>query len=130
MLDWLWPTASMSSASGPPVVADEGMLGPANLGHTTNVVVLRGPCSMGVLSLAEKRHMFEYLVLIREPWRPIGRRDVEFLLRTNVAVEIPFSQRVARLADAGLLAERALDLDEFSELRAWATRKWRPTPAG
>ena len=32
--------------------------------------------------------------------------------------------RVARLADAGLLTERVADLEEVSELKEWALRRW------
>jgi hypothetical protein len=45
-----------------------------------------------------------------------------------IDAEIPHSPRIARLADAGLLAERAADLSEFADLKAWASTMW-PTVA-
>ena len=62
----------------------------------------------------------DHIVLIREPWRSINRRDLELTLRVPLDVEIPHSRRVARLCDAGLLAEQLQKLEEFAQLKAWA----------
>lgn len=62
----------------------------------------------------------DHLVLVREPWRPLRAQDVEDALGLVVAVEIPFSARLARLTDAGLLGTRVGSLDEFADFRVWA----------
>jgi hypothetical protein len=117
---WLWsdlPEAGMHESGA---VHDSGVIGsPLDIG-ATNIVVLRGPCSLALLDLARKSHPVDYLVLIREPWRPLRRQDAEDALGKPISAEIPFSERVARLADAGLLRSRVNDLEEFADLRRLA----------
>jgi MinD-like ATPase involved in chromosome partitioning or flagellar assembly len=46
------------------------------------------------------------VVLVTEPERALGRRDIEEVLGVPVAVEVPLDARIARAVDAGLLASR------------------------
>ena len=85
-----------------------------------NLIVLRGPCTIGLRTLHPFANKFDGLVLIPEPWRTISREEAEAALKTPVDVEIPFSERISRLADAGLLGARLSRLDEFLSLRQWA----------
>lgn len=87
---------------------------------TTNVVVLRGPCLMGIRTLVPIVSMIDVLFVIREPWRVISNNEVAEVLGLPVSVEIPFSERVARMSDAGLLGARLESLKEFDGLRRWA----------
>jgi hypothetical protein len=46
------------------------------------------------------------VVLVSEPRRALGRRDIEDVLGVPVAAEIALDDAVARSVDAGLLARR------------------------
>ena len=46
------------------------------------------------------------VVLVREPGRSLGRRDVEEALQVPVCAEVDLEPAVARAVDAGLLAAR------------------------
>ena len=46
------------------------------------------------------------VVLVREPGRSLGRRDVEDALQVPVCAEVDLEPAVARAVDAGLLATR------------------------
>ena len=120
-LAWMWKGAGRRSSAMRPEVVDAGVLGDGARLTDLNIVVLRGPCSLGLLRLAPRSESIDYLILIQEPWRSIRRRDVEAALGMKVSAEVAHSPRVARLADAGLLSKRVAGLDEFAELQAWAT---------
>jgi hypothetical protein len=100
-------------------VRDAGVLPKPVSAERTNVVVLRGPCSLALRVLARSSDSIDHLILLREPWRPLRPQDAEVALGTGIAAEIPFSPRVARLADAGLLGSRIESLEEFADLRGW-----------
>lgn len=59
------------------------------------------------------------VVLVAEPGRPLGRRDVEATLGCRVVAEIPVDPAVGRAVDAGLLRAR-LPLTLASPLRSVA----------
>ena len=123
-LEWLWPGGPHYGPRHVPRVMDAGVLSGLAWTERINLVVLRGPCSLAVRSLVSYSHSIDHLVVIREAWRPIRRDDVEAALSMRVSAEIVHSPRVARLADAGLLDRRVDELEEFAELKAWATAQW------
>ena len=121
-LEWLWPAVKLRTANhSSMVVHDAGVIRDQ---QATGVLVLRGPCSLGTVNASRFAESFDHVVLLREPGRPLRREDAEAALRHRVDVEIPVSRNVARLADAGLLPDRALRIPELAEFRAWATRTW------
>lgn len=124
---WLWASVHQPWSTVGPRVVDAGVVNSSLHDSGTKVAVLRGPCTLGLLTLFHRAGTFDHLIVIREPWRSIRQRDVESALSTNIAAEVAHSPRVARLADAGLLAGRVGDLDEFAELKNWATARW-PDP--
>ncbi|HEY5154574.1 MAG TPA: hypothetical protein VIJ47_07565, partial [Acidimicrobiales bacterium] len=46
------------------------------------------------------------VILVTEPGRALGRRDVEQVVGVDVVAEVPIDAAVARSVDAGLLAGR------------------------
>jgi hypothetical protein len=116
----MWPFAEQSQLRRTPVVLDAGVYG-RPVTPAVNIVVVRGPCSLAVRRVASASTGIDHLLLISEPWRPLRARDVEDAVGMPIAVEVPFSPRVARLADAGLLTTRVATLDEFAGLTKWAT---------
>lgn len=122
--EWMWGKVDQAWNPGTRRIVDAGVALSSHIGNDLKVVVVRGPCSIAVRTLAPIAASIDHLVLIREPWRSLRRQDVEAALSTPVAAEVPHSPRVARLADAGLLPERVHELDEFAELKNWATRTW------
>lgn len=119
---WLWSGAQWRLGASPRVI-DAGSLGGAQA-QPTDGVVLRGPCTLALRDLALSGNVSGQIILISEPWRPLGRRDVESTLGASVVAEIPFSTRIPRWADAGLLAERFERMEEFDDLRRWAAEQF------
>ena len=117
---WFWNDLPEAGTPMPGVVHDSGVIASPLPAGATNVVVLRGPCSLALLDLAMRPDPIDHVVLIREPWRPLRRQDAEDALGRPISAEIPFSERVGRLMDAGLLPARVDDLEEFADLRRWA----------
>lgn len=119
--EWVWPRLSETTKSRRVTIHDGGVFTvPDN--SRINIVVLRGPCSTATHHLAFQKKGIDHLVLIHEPWRSLRRVDIEHALGLPVAAEIPFSSRVARLIDAGLMTTRGETLDEFSDLETWALK--------
>ncbi len=115
-LQWFWPDLPAPEASHN--IHDAGSVeGKLPEG---GVVVLRGPCSMATVTLARTAGVFEHLVVIREPGRPLRRQDVEAAVGREIDVEIPLSGNIARLMDAGLLRHRLDELPELAAFSAWA----------
>jgi hypothetical protein len=125
---WMWGGDRLVDEANDSPIADSGVLSGSLDPRDTNIVVLRGPCTLGIVSLAPLATSIDHLIVIREPWRPVRREDVEASLGMKIDAEVPHSPRVARLADAGLLPGRVSDLSEFAELKAWALSLW-PTPS-
>jgi hypothetical protein len=116
---WLWPNLPIAP-SAQATINDAGAVQNHLPDDCFNVVVLRGPCSLAILGLISVADEIDALILIYEPWRPLRREDIEHALQRKVDIEIPFSDRIPRLLDAGLLAPRVGDLEEFEGLRDWA----------
>jgi MinD-like ATPase involved in chromosome partitioning or flagellar assembly len=92
------------------VIIDAGMLAPGPTldviaNATTSLLVLR-PCYLALrrASLAPVRP--SGVVLINEPGRALGRKDIESVLGVPVVADVLIDPNVARAVDAGLLAGR------------------------
>ena len=117
---WVWNDRPKRELVRDVTVCDAGVIADSIPTSQINVIVLRGPCSLALRELSTMSDSIDHLILLREPWRPLRARDAEDALGLPVAVEIPFSARLARLTDAGLLASRISSLDEFSAFGVWA----------
>jgi cellulose biosynthesis protein BcsQ len=80
---------------------------PVPLAHVTaeSVLVLR-PCYLALRRASASIDRPSGVVLIDEPGRALGRRDVEQVLGVRVIAEAGTDPAVARAVDAGLLAAR------------------------
>lgn len=92
------------------VIIDAGVLSPGPsldliANATTSLLVLR-PCYLALrrASLAPVRP--SGVVLINEPGRALGRKDIESVLGVPVVADVLIDPNVARAVDAGLLAGR------------------------
>ena len=117
-LQWIWGGLPEPSRSHW-LVLDRGSLGGEG-GQGIDIVVVRGPCTLALKALTGWQACPDHIILLREPWRSLRTRDIEDCLGRSIDVEIPFSPRVARLADAGLLPGRIHVLSEFYALKEWS----------
>ena len=85
------------------------------------LVVLRGPCYLGLRSIIMRDLEPDGIVLLAEAGRSLTRRDVEDVCGVPVVAQIPVTSNVARTIDAGLLATRAHTLCELTPLRHYVT---------
>ena len=72
---------------------------------TTSLLVIR-PCYLALRKAAHLAVKPHGIVLINEPGRSLGKRDVESVVGAPVLVELPLDPTIARCVDAGLLASR------------------------
>jgi hypothetical protein len=72
---------------------------------TTSLLVIR-PCYLALRKAAHLSVKPHGIVLINEPGRSLGKRDVESVVGAPVLVELPLDRTIARCVDAGLLASR------------------------
>ena len=72
---------------------------------TTSLLVIR-PCYLALRKVAHLSVKPHGIVLINEPSRSLGKRDVESVVGAPVLVELPLDPTIARCVDAGLLASR------------------------
>lgn len=98
------------SGLGPPVVCDCGTLRDdaevsVAAGATLSLCVVR-PCYVALRRALRAPVRPSGVVLVTEPGRSLGRRDVENVLGAPVRAEIELDPLVARAVDAGLLATR------------------------
>jgi MinD-like ATPase involved in chromosome partitioning or flagellar assembly len=98
------------SGLGPPVVCDCGTLRDdaevsVAAGATLSLCVVR-PCYVALRRALRAPVRPSGVVLVTEPGRSLGRRDVESVLGAPVRAEIELDPLVARAVDAGLLATR------------------------
>ncbi len=98
------------SADPRPVVVDcgTGTGGPGlalAAGAQVSLLVLR-PCYLGLRRALAAPLRPSGVVLVSEPGRSLGRRDVEEVLGVAVRAEVPVDDGIARAVDAGLLARR------------------------
>ena len=98
------------SADPRPVVADcgSGAAGPGLVlaaGAPVSLLVLR-PCYLAVRRAMAAPVRPSGVVLVAEPGRSLGRRDIEEVLGVPVWAEVEVQPAVARAVDAGLFARR------------------------
>ena len=74
-------------------------------GASLSLLVLR-PCYLALRRAVDAPLRPSGVVLVAEPGRALGRRDVEDVLDAPVRAEVPVSPAVARMVDAGLLSRR------------------------
>ena len=72
---------------------------------SASLLVVR-PCFLALRRAVAAAVRPSGVVLVREPGRSLGRRDVEAALQVPVCAEIDLEPAVARAVDAGLLATR------------------------
>ena len=100
-----------AALAGPrPVVVDCGSLlaGPAltvAASATVSLLVIR-PCYLALRRALAAPVCASGVVLVREPSRSLGRRDVEDVLGIPVRAEVAWDPAIARMVDAGLLGVR------------------------
>ena len=70
------------------------------------LVVLRGPCYLGLRSIVASGLQADGIVLLVEAGRSLTRRDVGDVCGVPVVAQIPVTANVARTIDAGLLVTR------------------------
>jgi MinD-like ATPase involved in chromosome partitioning or flagellar assembly len=91
------------------VVVDAGSGAAAHLGLVsvarTSLLVVR-PCYLALRRAVALGGRADGVVLLVEPGRALGRRDVESVLGAPVVAEVPVEPSLARAVDAGLLATR------------------------
>jgi MinD-like ATPase involved in chromosome partitioning or flagellar assembly len=100
--------AELLAADGRTVVADCGTTADAAAhalveGATVSLLVVR-PCFLALRRALVAPHRPTGVVLLDEPGRALGRRDVEELLGVPVRARVECAPEMARLVDAGLLS--------------------------
>jgi hypothetical protein len=92
-----------------PVVVDAGVLAeplvPVAARAHASLLVLR-PCYLALRRALALPTQPTGIVLVHEPGRALGRRDVEDVIGVRVLAEIDLDPTIARAVDAGLLASR------------------------
>ncbi len=104
------PLAAALANEPRPVIVDAGIMrpGPAldlAAAASVSLLVLR-PCYLALRRAAAAPLRPSAVVLVGEPGRSLGRRDVEAVLGVPVVAEVEIDPAVARAVDAGLLASR------------------------
>ena len=121
--------AQTGSGTARVAVVDAGRLHEnANTAAGVLLVVLRGPCYLGLRSLVTSELQPDGIVLLAEGGRSLTRRDVEDVCGVPVVAQVHVSSNVARTIDAGLLVTRAHALPELTPLRNYVTTTV-PVPA-
>ena len=90
------------------VVVDAGTGEPpsAILGGATSSLLVVRPCYLAIRSTLPITARVDGVVLVVEPGRALGRRDVERAVGAPVVAEVPYDPAVARSVDSGLLSSR------------------------
>ena len=103
--------AGLLAADPRPVVVDCGLLDPGGAGATIaagagrSLLVTR-PCFLALRRAAQAPIVPSGVVLVCEPGRSLGRRDVESVVGAPVVAELSTDPAVARAVDAGILTAR------------------------
>lgn len=107
--DERWPAfAEAMTATRADVVIDAGLAPlPRPLAACTDasLLVIR-PCYLALRRASLVHDVPAGVVVVSEPGRALGRRDIERVLGIRIAAEIRLDPAVARAADCGLLASR------------------------
>jgi hypothetical protein len=83
------------------------------------LMVLRGPCYLGLRSMVMSELQPDGIVLLSESGRSLTQRDVRDVCGVPVVAQIPVTANVARTIDAGLLINRSHALRELTPLRRY-----------
>jgi MinD-like ATPase involved in chromosome partitioning or flagellar assembly len=78
----------------------------AALDHANRSLLVTRPCYLSLRTATRNHARIDGVILVTEPGRALGKRDVESVLRAPVVAEVPVSPQIARVVDAGLLASR------------------------
>lgn len=78
----------------------------AALDHATRSLLVTRPCYLALRAATRQHQRIDGVILVSEPGRALGRRDVESVLRAPVVAEVPVSPQIARVIDAGMLTSR------------------------
>lgn len=122
-----WILGSGRKPANDSTVCDAGVLQLDSERVGTNVVVVRGPCLLVLRRLSVVVDARDHLVVVSEPWRTLPSSQVEDALGLRVVAEVPFSERIARQVDAGVLGARIERLIEFESLSSWLRILKRPS---
>lgn len=90
------------------VVVDAGTGAPpvALLERGARSLLVIRPCYLSIRSTLPVTARVDGVVLVVEPGRALGRRDVEHAIGAPVVAEVPYDPAVGRAVDAGLLSTR------------------------
>ena len=91
-----------------PVVVDAGcgVVPTELLARASSSLLITRPCYLSLRRAAQLNVAPTGVVLINEPGRALGKRDVESVIGAPVLAEITFDATISRAVDAGLLASR------------------------
>ena len=120
--------AEAMAAIGTDVVVDAGLapLPPELAARSHASLLVIRPCFLALRRLSATADVPAGAVVITEPGRALGRRDIERVLGIRVAAEMRLDPAVARAVDAGLLASR---LPASVTHLAKAVDRWADGPA-
>ena len=91
-----------------PVVIDAGcgVVSAHLLARASSSLLITRPCYLSLRRAAQLNVAPTGIVLVNEPGRALGKRDVESVIGAPVIAEITFDASISRAVDAGLLASR------------------------
>ncbi|MFM8521676.1 MAG: hypothetical protein ACKOBK_06165, partial [Acidimicrobiaceae bacterium] len=91
-----------------PVVVDAGcgVVQPELLARASSSLLITRPCYLSLRRAAQLNVAPTGVVLINEPGRALGKRDVESVIGAPVIAEITFDATISRAVDAGPVASR------------------------
>ena len=103
---WDLAATVLAEADRPVVVDAGGVPPPPFLERAAHSLLVIRPCYLALRRATELPGRVSGIVLLDEPGRALGRRDVESVIGVPVVAEIPLDPAVARAVDAGLLSCR------------------------
>lgn len=104
-----WDALARALTTRPGVTVVDAGLAPVHrslLNASDESLLIVRPCYLALRRAVEISDRPSGVILVREPMRALGKRDVETVLGVSVRAEVGFDPVVARAVDAGLLAGR------------------------
>jgi hypothetical protein len=91
-----------------PIIIDAGcgVVSADLLARASSSLLITRPCYLSLRRAAQLNVAPTGVILINEPGRALGKRDVESVIGAPVIAEITFDAAISRAVDAGLLASR------------------------
>ncbi len=91
-----------------PVIVDAGcgVVSADLVARASSSLLITRPCYLSLRRAAQLNVAPTGIVLVNEPGRALGKRDVESVIGAPVVAEITFDATISRAVDAGLLASR------------------------